>query len=281
MRYRVRHRTQYRYSEPVSLGHNQVICQPRPHPRQVCTDALLEIEPVPAVSSRRRDYFGNYVTFFAVQERHQELSVTLRFQAEVTAPDPVADSPPWEEAAVRGDLEAHQYLFDSHYVQCDDDLAAYARLSLTPGRPLVEAVSDLTHRIHTDFRFDPKATDVTTPLRQVLEKRRGVCQDFAHLEIGMLRSVGLAARYISGYVLTVPPPGQPRLIGADASHAWISVFCPPLGWLDFDPTNDSQPSDQHVTVAWGRDYDDVSPVKGVVLGGGRQSVSVGVDVLPL
>lgn len=285
MRYRVRHTTHYAYKDPVSLCHNQVVSHPRPHPCQEVSEASLEIEPIPVVRTRRRDYFGNSLTVFEVHEPHQELSVTIRFQVEVSPGPELAASPPWEHvvgqlARDRAYLAERQFCFDSPYVVSTEELAAYARKSLTSGRSLLEGVSDLMHRIHREFRFDPEATDLSTGLSEVLRTRRGVCQDFAHLMIGMLRSLGLAARYVSGYLLTTPPPGQARLIGADASHAWLGVFCPPYGWVDFDPTNDQIPGDRHITMAWGRDYEDVSPVKGVVLGGGPQTVTVAVDVHP-
>ncbi|MCE7870074.1 transglutaminase family protein [bacterium CPR1] len=286
MKYRVRHTTHYGYQDPVSLGHNQVVGAPRPHPGQQVSEAHLEIDPIPAVIARRRDYFGNSVTFFEVHEPHTELTVTIRFLVEVRPAQEYTASPPWERVMEqlvgnRAYLAERAFCFDSPYVEAGEDLADYARACLTPGRPLVEGVLDLMDRIHREFRYDPEATDLSTGLKEVLSNRRGVCQDFAHLQIGMLRSLGLAARYVSGYLLTTPPPGQPRLVGADASHAWLSVFCPPYGWVDFDPTNNLIPCDSHITMAWGRDYDDVSPVKGVVLGGGEQKVSVAVDVLPV
>jgi len=160
-------------------------------------------------------------------------------------------------------------------------LAEYTAPSFTKERPLLEAVADLTGRIHRDFTFDRTATTVATPLQTVFRTRRGVCQDFAHLEIACLRSLGLAARYVSGYLESVPPPDQPRLTGADASHAWVSVFCPPVGWVDVDPTNDVLADERHVTVAWGRDYGDVSPLRGVILGGGQHALHVGVSVVPV
>jgi transglutaminase-like putative cysteine protease len=175
-------------------------------------------------------------------------------------------------------LDAYQFVFDSRYVRSSAELADYARPSFTPGRPMLDAVLDLTRRVHQDFRYDQRATTVTTPLREVFAQRRGVCQDFAHLEIGCLRSLGLAARYVSGYLCTDPPPDQVRLVGADATHAWLSVYCREFGWIDVDPTNDRMPSDQHILLAWGRDYDDVSPIKGVILGGGQHVVKVAVEV---
>ena len=194
-------------------------------------------------------------------------------------------SPAWEDVRdqLRSDrypefLEAYQYVFDSPYVRAGSDLAEYALPSFAPRRPLLEAVLDLTQRIHAEFRYDPHATTLSTTLKELLATRRGVCQDFAHLQIGCLRALGLAACYISGYLLTQPQPGQNRLIGTDASHAWLSVFCPGSGWVDIDPTNNTIPSEQHILLAWGRDYDDVSPIKGVILGGGEHTVRVAVDV---
>jgi transglutaminase-like putative cysteine protease len=247
----------------------------------------LEISSPPAVSITRTDYFGNLVTFFTVQEPHRKLEITAINEVKVhprPTPDP-AGTMPWEQAShflqTHRDaetLDAYQFVFDSHYIKRDPALAAYAAVSFLPGRPLLDAVLDLTRRIYTEFIFDPGANSFETPPHELLLIRRGVCQDFAHLQIGCLRSIGLAARYVSGYLLTNPPPGQDRLAGADMSHAWASVFCPGFGWIDVDPTNDLITQEKHITLAWGRDYDDVSPIKGVILGGGRHSVSVGVDV---
>jgi transglutaminase-like putative cysteine protease len=207
-------------------------------------------------------------------------------------------SPPWEhlrDALVYGhhagngddtsgvpfDPEPAQYAFASPYVAPDPEIAAFARDSFAPERPLLDAAIHLMHRIHDEFRFDATATTITTPVKRVLEERRGVCQDFAHLQISCLRSLGLPARYVSGYILTDPPPGQPRLKGADASHAWLAVYCPRNGWVDLDPTNDLRPELRHVRLAWGRDYGDVSPLRGVILGGADHSLHVGVSVVPL
>jgi transglutaminase-like putative cysteine protease len=178
-------------------------------------------------------------------------------------------------------LEACRYLYASPHVTCFPDLEAYARISFTPARPQLDATLELTHRIFDEFEFDGKATDISTPLEQVLRGRRGVCQDFAQLMIGCLRSIGLPARYVSGYLLTHPPEGKPRLIGADASHAWVSVFFPALGWVDFDPTNHCLVQHEHITLGWGRDFSDVTPMRGIVLGGGKQALDVQVTVTPL
>lgn len=290
MIYRVTHNNTYSYSEPVTLCHNVLHLSARDTPVQCCRHNQLLIQPVPSVSSSRTDYFGNPVTFFAVQEPHQKLELTAVNLTEINpqdSPDPKT-TPPWEQ--VRDLLagpnspesrDACQFLFDSLYVKRHAELAEYAQPSFSPGRPFLEAVLDLTARLHADFQYDKTATTASTPVLEVLHHRHGVCQDFAHLEIGCLRTLGLAARYVSGYLVTTPPPGKPRLVGADASHAWLSVFCPGFGWIDVDPTNNVVPSGQHIVLAWGRDYDDVSPIKGVILGGGKQEVLVAVDVAPV
>jgi transglutaminase-like putative cysteine protease len=290
MKYRISHVTTYTYTEPVALCHNLVRLAPRPLPGQHTEWSQVQISPPPAVSWTGNDFFGNPLTFFTVQQAHKQLMVSARHLTEVRRePPPTVDAtPPWELARdqLRQDrseavLDARQYLFDSMYVQSAPEIKAYASISFPPGRSLLAGVLDLTNRIHSEFRYDPEATTVTTPLREVLTGRRGVCQDFAHLEIGCLRSLGLPARYVSGYLRTYPPPGKERLIGADASHAWLSVYCPDIGWIDTDPTNNVIPTNDHIVLAWGRDYDDVCPVKGVILGTGTHTVSVSVDVQPL
>jgi transglutaminase-like putative cysteine protease len=288
MLYRVTHSNTYTYSEPVSLCHNLLHLIPRELPRQECVHSQVLIQPQPGVSTVRSDYFGNPVSFFTVQEPHQKLTVTaghlIRIRAE-PMPEPSATLA-WEkvqeqvhQAGLAEDLEAAQFLFDSTYVRREEELAEYARPSFSPGRPILEAVLDLTGRIHADFRYDKTATTTATPILDVLHHRHGVCQDFAHLQISCLRSLGLPARYVSGYLLTAPPPDQPRLVGADASHAWVSVYCPGAGWIEVDPTNNLVSTDKHIVLAWGRDYDDVCPLKGVILGGGRQEVVIAVDVV--
>jgi transglutaminase-like putative cysteine protease len=287
MLYNVSHTTSYLYTDPVSLCHNLVHLRPRPAPRQSCQQFTMLVQPEPHALEYLQDYFGNPIALFTIQEPHKKLSIVVKHRIEV-APNPgqpLASTLPWEQARdwlrtqrTPAALEAYQFAFDSHYIERNTDLRGYAEPSFPPGRPLLEAVMNLTGRIHREFRYDAKATSIATPLGAVLAHRHGVCQDFAHLEIGCLRSLGLAARYVSGYLQTKPPPGRDRLIGADASHAWISVFCPNVGWVEFDPTNNMIPSDQHITIAWGRDYDDISPVKGVILGGGTHTMSITVDV---
>lgn len=289
MNYRVTHTTTYDYNKFVSLCHNFAHLRPRNYLGQTCTGCELLINPAPAVLNEQVDYFGNHATFFTIQEPHQKLGVTAVSRIQIVPPRPPdpAATPAWERVRMLlkqdrspENLDAYQFIFDSTYVKRSPELAAYAAPSFAAGRPLLEAALDLTARIYTDFEYDPTATTITTPLHEVLTVRRGVCQDFAHLQIGCLRSLGLAARYVSGYLLTSPAPGQRRLVGADASHAWLSVYCPGCGWFDLDPTNNLMPSEKHILLAWGRDYEDVSPIKGIVLGGGRHVVYVGVDVAP-
>jgi len=278
----------------VSVCHNLAHLLPRDSARHVWYSSDVEIAPMPALRAERRDYFGNRMTFFAMQEPHRELNVLSRGHVDVAPapPIPLFSSLPWEQvrdrisdaAMVRSNsefLDAFQYVFRSPYVQWNGDIAAYAAESFTPGRPTIDAVLDLTARIHEDFLYDPKSTTVTTTLPEIMKARAGVCQDFAHFEVGCLRAMGLPARYVSGYLLTTPPPGTPRLVGADASHAWASVYVPDTGWLDVDPTNNLLPSDKHITLAWGRDFGDVSPLRGVILGGGRHKIDVSVDVTPV
>ena len=287
MNYKITHSTTYSYSESVPICHNEVHLTPRESARQNCSYHRIAIRPHPLATDRRLDYFGNQVTFFTIEEGHHRLSVTARSKVQVHPLDlpPAESSPAWETVRDRlpGDLspaglETYQFAFKSPRVPISADLERYAVPSFPAKRPLIEALLDLTDRIHSDFEYDPTATTVTTPIDEVLRKRKGVCQDFAHLQIACVRSLGLAARYVSGYLLTAPPPGKERLIGADASHAWLSVFCPEIGWVDFDPTNNSISGTEHITLAWGRDYSDVCPIKGVFVGGGRHDVSVSVDV---
>jgi transglutaminase-like putative cysteine protease len=288
--YRVRHRTTYDYEDPVSVSHHLVRLTPRNLPGQICREIQISIVPAPAVTSTHHDYFGNIQTFFTLQEPHESLVVEASSELEVRSasrPD-FSMSPPWEtvvESLVNDHsdegLDAYQFVFGSQRIGPSRELADYARAAFTPRRPLLEATSDLMQEINRDFHFDTKATEVTTPVQAFFKKRRGVCQDFAHLQIACMRSLGLPARYISGYLRTLPPPGQPRLVGADASHAWCSAWCPGAGWVDFDPTNNCVPADGHITVAWGRDYSDVSPIHGVLLGGAKHTLDVGVDVVPV
>jgi transglutaminase-like putative cysteine protease len=288
MHYRVTHVTTYAYEELVSICHNELRLEPRSAPQQRCLATALAIDPTPAVLSTELDYFGNRASFFTVQEPHHRMQVTARSDLEIDAPDrphPAA-TPAWEAVRERlrayagaAALEAFEMSFDSPLVPVSQPFIAYAAPSFRAGRPILDAVVELTHRIHEDFEYRPGATSVSTPVVEVLERRHGVCQDFAHLQLACLRALGLSARYVSGYLHTRPARGQERLVGADASHAWVSVWCgEEAGWIDVDPTNDLVTRDQHVTLAWGRDYADVAPIRGVILGGGEHTVEVVVEV---
>jgi transglutaminase-like putative cysteine protease len=289
MTYRIIHRTTYKYKHPVSFGNHAVYLSPRSEPGHVCTAFDLRVTPEPVSRSARTDYFGNHVNFFTIQEPHEELTVEARSTVAVDrASGWPAGSMAWDAAArllrtdpVPAHLSAVQFVFQSPRIKPSAEFAAYAAPSFPPDRPLADALLDLTARIHREFTFDSTATTVRTPAEEVLRERKGVCQDFAHLQIACLRSLYLPARYVSGYLRTYPPPGRPRLVGADASHAWVSAYCPEAGWLDVDPTNDVVPSESHVTLAWGRDYGDVSPVRGVILGGRDHTLEVSVDMEPV
>ena len=287
MTYQVVHRTRYRYNGPVSRCRNEAHLRPRETDRQQCLANTVDVSPTPVSWTERTDFFGNPVIAFAVDGPFDELVITSTSQVAVEVREPLpAVGPTWELArdVLVGDrsplmLDARQYCFDSPLVPGSSAVADYAAPSFGPGRSLVDAVAELTARIFEDFAYDPGFTTVTPPLADVLVHRRGVCQDFAHLAIACLRSVGLSARYVSGYLETAPPPGEDRLIGADASHAWAAVYVPGWGWLDIDPTNDRVVGSSYVTIAWGRDYSDVSPLKGIVFGGGdAHTLEVSVDV---
>jgi transglutaminase-like putative cysteine protease len=277
MKYRLTHSTRYDYSAPVALCRNEACLLPRDTLRQKCLTSELRIEPYPSDLRERLDAFGNRVSHFAIQQTHEGLNVTAISEVSVSA-DPnlfvSANQLPWDSvrkslASDRSPLTlgALPFLYDSPLAQKSHELEAYAKTSFADGRPMGEAVADLMQRIYSDFTYDQESTTIDTPLSEIMETRSGVCQDF-----------GLAARYVSGYIETAPPPGQARLIGADASHAWFSVYAADAGWIDFDPTNNQIPGEQHITVAWGRDFADVSPLRGVALGGGKHKVVVSVDV---
>lgn len=288
MIYRVRHVTSYRYSEPVSTSHHDLHVLLRASGRQKIRAESLTVHPTPDVTRDRRDWFGNRATHLAIHQRHGELTVTADAEVEVLAPPPVGAGRAWEATRdwvrAAADPEARaavEMVLPSPHIEVSEAARELALPSFTPGRPLVEAACDLMTRIHGLLTYDPEATDVSTSVEEVLRGGRGVCQDFAHVQIACLRALGLPARYVSGYLVTAPPAGQPRLVGADASHAWLSVRSPDFGWLDLDPTNDVVPTDRHVVVAYGRDFGDVTPMRGVLLGGGRHTLHVAVDVLPL
>lgn len=288
MRYRIHHTTSYEYSDMVGHSYNEARLLPRKAQNQNLISSRLEISPAESDFRVREDFFGNQVAYFSVTEPHREFTVSAISDVDVretTGEFDFSRGIPWEvvkETLLRDrqpeTLEARQYMLNSPYVEASAELAAYALQSFTPGRPLIEVVHELMQRIYSDFVFDPEFSTLATPLRTVLEYRRGVCQDFAHLAIGCMRSHGLAARYVSGYIETLPAPGMQKLVGSDASHAWFSVYLPDIGWMDFDPTNNQVPRDQHIIVAWGRDYADVTPLKGVVFGGQSHDLNVSVNV---
>ncbi len=290
MLYEVRHETRFEYQWPVSISHQLLKLRPRRCVRQNVLESKLILHPQPAVQREWIDYYGNAVEFMTVQGAHSELVVTNLSRVEVLpGMNIMLDlSPSWEVVAktMRNPthteaLTACQYCFESPFVKLHPEIRDFALASFVPGRPLLAAVMALTSTIFEEFKYQGGVTDVYTPVLEVLKLRKGVCQDFAHFQIACLRALGLPARYVSGYLLTHPAPGQPKLTGADESHAWLSVWCPELGWIDFDPTNNLIPNLEHVTVAWGRDYGDVSPVSGFIFGGGRHEVAVAVDVTPV
>ena len=289
MEYRVRHRTSYRYLQDVAQSWHVAHLLLRSTPTQSVATTHVTLTPEAGSRVERADFFGNACEWYFFNAAHDHLEILAESVVTVEpAPERDAEkSLPWEElralletapdAAAR---DAVQYIFDSPLSGFTSDLASYALTSFTPGRPLLAGAIELMHRIHDEFRYDTSVTDATTPVDKVFEIRAGVCQDLAHVGIAAMRSLGLPARYVSGYLLTKPPPGKQRMLGADASHAWFSVFAPPFGWVDLDPTNDLVVSESHVTAAWGRDYGDVAPVAGIILGGHDHHIDVGVDVIP-
>jgi transglutaminase-like putative cysteine protease len=290
MEYFVRHRTSYRYLQDVSYSYHLAHLRPREDAVQKLLSTTLNITPAPANRVARTDYFGNGSEWFALDQPHTTLEILSESRVRVNRPSPCDPglSERWE--AVRGRVElgedetareAVQYIFDSPHTGFQGDVAAYAAKSFPLERTLLTGAIDLMHRIHRDFRYDTTVTDIATPIDRIFEIRAGVCQDLAHVGIAAMRGLGLPARYVSGYLLTAPPPGQKKLLGADASHAWFSVFAPPFGWVDLDPTNDMLTGEGHVTLAWGRDYGDIVPVGGIVMGGSDHVVEVGVDVIPV
>ncbi|MDB5814115.1 MAG: transglutaminase-like enzyme predicted cysteine protease [Rhodocyclales bacterium] len=291
MIYRIEHLTQYAYGSPVGLSFQIAHLHPRDDEEQTCLSHSLTVDPSPEHIDEGQDYFGNKLARFELISPHAKLAITATSEVDVRRePNTPAESEKWEDvrqyfAETRwgqdADSAAAEFLFPSPLVPHTPSLREYASTSFVPDAQIAEAALDLMTRIHEDFEFDSTATHVTTSIETVLEIRRGVCQDFAHLMIGCLRALGLPARYVSGYLLTQPPPGQPRLVGADASHAWVALYIPSHGWLALDPTNNIVPGDKHVMLAWGRDFSDVSPLRGVILGGGEHEVEVGVTVTPI
>jgi transglutaminase-like putative cysteine protease len=290
IRYRIRHSSAYQYDDELMLAHHLLHLTPRPVPNQTIVAFCLDIEPTPAATADHIDYFGNPATYLEIHEPHSRFAVRTELVVDVmpAEAEPATDDVPWESLrdalALGADAAAGRasvYAFGSAMVPIHPELRDYATPSFPPGRGIGAAARDLTRRIHADFTFDPHATTISTPIADVLRTRRGVCQDFAHLAIGCCRALGLAARYISGYLRTLPPPGRPRLVGADVSHAWLSLWAGGDRWIDLDPTNGRPGSTDMIALAWGRDYNDVSPIRGVILGARHQHLSVEVDVEPI
>lgn len=296
-RYRVLHETTYHYCARVVTSHNEARLRPRQLARQAVWESLLEIHPAPDTVSWRKDYFGNDVVHFDLERPHGELRLVASSTIDVRSlgAAPVDAGPPWARLAssVRAgasaaDLAAFEFVLDSAMVRSSPELEAYARASFSPGRSVLEGALELASRIFRDFEYDEAATHVATPIADVLKSRRGVCQDFAHLMIGCLRSLGVPARYVSGYVLPERGVGArgsdvqlTGMVGGHASHAWVAAYCGELGWVEIDPTNDVLVSEEHIVLGWGRDYDDVSPVRGVTVGGSNSTVAVKVTVQPV
>ena len=298
MRLSVQHETVYDYRPAVETAQHTAHLQPRETALQRVLGFDLQISPTPEGLRHGQDAFGNPQAWWTLLQPHTQLQVVARSEVQTAAPLALQGSQPWEEVREHfryrsgqpGDAQT-RFVFGSHHAPLHEQFAAFARSCFAPGRTLQEAAVDLMHTLHRDFTYASQSTDVHTPALQALQARRGVCQDFAHILIACLRSLGLAARYVSGYLLTHPPEGQPRLVGADASHAWASVYLPELansacgGWLDLDPTNDrwgfGAPGEDYVVVAWGRDFADVSPLRGVLQGGQSHTLKVGVSVAPV
>ena len=288
MNYKITHTTTYEYADTVAVCHNEARLKPLNTFYQQCLASEIIIDPPPSDYHERVDFFGNRVAYFSIHDAHKILKVSAVSSVNTLSEQRDLDSYntlEWEKVVAvfeeqRDDdtLDAQQYRLNSPLVIANQEMAQYAERSFLEGRLIIDAVQDLMERIHRDFTYDPHFTSIATPLLDVLKHRRGVCQDFAHLAIGCIRSMGLAARYVSGYIETMPPEGQERLVGADASHAWFSVYVPKMGWIDFDPTNNLLAFDKHVVVAIGRDYQDVTPLKGVIFGGGKHKLDVSVDV---
>ena len=290
MRLEVSHRTTYRYRRPVAQSQHLVHLAPRPTLRQRVIHHSLLIDPAPLRRTEITDFFGNTAVLLHIEDEHSEFMVHARSTVEITAMPPpgIAGTAAFEDVVSRArtpgaelEPDVPQFTCPSRHTPVSREIVTFARAAFPARMPILAGAMDLTMRIFREFTFDPAATDISTPIERVLATRRGVCQDFAHLGLAALRALGIPARYVSGYLLTRPPPGQTKLKGTDASHAWLSVWAPGTGWVDFDPTNGIIPGGEHITLAWGRDYDDISPISGVLLGGGDQTMTVAVDVEPV
>lgn len=288
MKYRLTHRTKYSYLSPVNTYHSLVCLQPRTLVGQVCHSFTLNITPTPIDLVARIDSFENTLHYFSIDVSHKELIVEAQSEVE-SLPKILADANlsmtcreasdfVWNHRSVK--VELLQYMLPSPFITWDDDIKAFAKSAFDDNLPLYLCVKKLCHKIFKEFTFDSHFTNIHTPLATVLKERKGVCQDFSHLAIACLRSMGLPARYVSGYIETLPPPGKIKLQGSDASHAWISAYVPNMGWCEFDPTNDLIPQERHIITGYGRDYSDVPPLKGIIFSSGRHVLKVEVDVVP-
>lgn len=285
MLYSITHTTHYQYHEIVDLCHNIAILSPRNTASQTCRSFNIAISPLPEIIQEYEDFFGNKVCYFVVEQEHEALSVTATSVVEKkTITEPVVTTQSWESARGLLQYSTGSFIYEKQFTtataitKITGAIKSFAAVSFTPNRSLFEAVNDLMQRIYTEFDFTPGFTTVSTPLSTVMEERKGVCQDFAHLAIACLHAMGLPARYVSGYLETMAAEGKEKLTGVDASHAWFSVFIPQMGWVDFDPTNNQLPTDQYITIGWGRDYFDIIPLKGVIMSGGTHELNVSVDV---
>jgi transglutaminase-like putative cysteine protease len=290
MRYRVRHQTSYQYGGDVAHSHQLLHLAPRDSATQICRSRTITLTPEPSTRREDVDAFGNFVTRLEFDLPHDHLDVLAEVEVEVIAPQdaPAADSAPWEEVRdalsfsgrpmSAAQLDACRFRMESSYVRIKQVFGDYGTDCFPPRSPVMQGALSLMHKIHRDFTYAPGSTNIRTSAIEAFTARRGVCQDFAHIMLACLRARGLAARYVSGYLRTAPPGSDAALLGADASHAWVSVFCPPFGWIDLDPTNDVRVATDHIVIAWGRDFGDVSPLRGVIIGGGRHRLSVRVSV---
>jgi transglutaminase-like putative cysteine protease len=288
MYHRIIHKTNYSYQVPVSLCHNIIRLVPRSTNKQFCKKSVISINPEPDVLIEYEDFFGNKLVYFTIEKEHKKLSVHVFSEIEKLTPVdeqlPQYNAASWEEVCRLTHtltpelLDVKQFIAATSMTAADDTIVAYAAQSFPPGRSIFDGSKNLMNRIFADFKFQSGFTTISTPLSLVMKERKGVCQDFAHLAIACLRSLGLPARYVSGYIETIAPEGEEKLTGVDASHAWFSVYIPDAGWTDFDPTNNKLPDEQYITIGWGRDYFDIIPLKGVITSGSRHDMTVSVDV---
>ena len=291
MKYKIKHATTYQYADFVSLCQNQARLTPKTNRSQICHNSHIVIDPPCSYLQQYTDYFDNKVTVFEIATQHRVLTVTMESEVELLVQDKVdlkSVDMPWQKAKdilsiprSAELLKVSEFILPSQFTPLEKGIREYALVSFTEQATLIEGCKNLMARIFHEFQYDPGFTTISTPLSVVFAQKRGVCQDFAHFALACLRSIGLAGRYVSGYIETLPPEGEEKLEGADATHAWFAIFVPGFGWLDFDPTNDVLPKEQHITLAVGRDFSDVTPLKGVVFGGGSQVLDVAVDMIRL